>query len=54
MSYNTASLNGLPDIEEMNEFISTADTYMEKVVELRDFITEWQPVIEAVSQLRTG
>lgn len=44
-------LHDLPDVDEMNEFIRTADAYMEKVTELAAFIAENQPVIDAVRQI---
>jgi hypothetical protein len=34
------STNNLPDVEEMNEFTSAADAYLEKCEELGEFIAK--------------
>jgi hypothetical protein len=46
------SLDGLPDVDEMNEFTEAADAFMEKANELAQFIADWKPVLDAVSELQ--
>jgi hypothetical protein len=47
----SVNMDDLPDIEEMNEAIATVDLYMEKMVELANFVRGMRPIIDAVEQI---